>query len=265
MTLNRKLNTKFTKQLHQSILSVLIKLFLSLPLIIFTNLSYADNSFYASMEPIPQDLQQKMIGNSWHEGCPINLNDLSYLRMSYWGFDNKSHLGDMIINQQLAPEVIAIFKKLYDAHYPIEKMMIPEELIGGIKFSNTLDFAAFVANSDDTYGFFCRIDAQNPKNISPHSYGTCIDLNPYYNPGVISPDLQHYVKGIKYLDRNLQHIGMIRDNDAAIKAFMNSGWLWHGYATQTDYMHFSKLITNHYQINHIDSVLPGEGINTTNN
>lgn len=227
--------------------------------------SYADNSFYGAISPIPQTIKQQMMGNTWHTGCPVNINDLSYLRLSYWGYDNKSHMGDMIINQQLAPEVINIFKQLYDTHYPIEKMMIPEELIAGIKFSNPIDFAAYVANSNDTYGFFCRIDGQNPKNFSPHSFGTCIDINPFFNPGVLAPQYMYLVKGRKYLNRNLQHMGMIRENDVAIKTFMENGWLWHGFSEQKDYMHFSKMITTNYKVNHIEYLPPGKSIIKTDN
>ena len=135
--------------------------------ILYTQFSYADNSFYGSISPIPQIIKQQIIGNTWHTGCPVDPDNLSYLRLSYWGFDNKPHMGDMIINQQLAPEVVDMFKQLYEAHYPIEKMMIPEELIGNIKFSNVLDFDAFVGNSDDTYGFFCEL-MRKIRKIFPH-------------------------------------------------------------------------------------------------
>lgn len=228
--------------------------------ILYTQSGYADNSFYGSISPMPQIIKQQMIGNTWHTGCPVDPDDLSYLRLSYWGFDNKPHVGDMIINQQLAPEVVDIFKQLYEAHYPIERMMIPEELIGGIKFSNVLDFDAFVGNSDDTYGFFCRVDAQNPKNFSPHSYGTSIDINPYYNSAVLDPKYMYLEKGSKYLNRNLQHIGMIRENDIAVKTFMDHGWLWHGFSKDVDYMHFGKIINEYYVVNHIDYLPPDKRI-----
>lgn len=134
MTVAQSHKSNIIKYLNHLKILHSIQFILLLLLISSTNSSFADNSFYASINPIPQTVQQKMIGNSWHEGCPVSINSLSYLRMSYWGFDNKSHMGEMIINQQLAPEVIAIFKQLYEAHYPIEKMMLPEELAGGIHF-----------------------------------------------------------------------------------------------------------------------------------
>ena len=41
-----------------------------------------------------------MIGNSIPKKNKdkININNLSYLKITYWGFDGKEHIGEMIVN-----------------------------------------------------------------------------------------------------------------------------------------------------------------------
>ena len=222
---------------------------------------YANSDFQGSIRPIPRELQKMMIGKTWHIGCPVPLKDLSYLQVSYWGFDNQTHAGEIIIHQRLAPELLGIFKKLYDAHFPIEKMVIPEKLIGDKKFSSPIEMAAYLDNTDDTNAFFCRVDGQNPNDFSPHSFGIAIDINPYYNPGILAKQYQPLEKGIKYLNRQINHPGMIREGDIAVNTFLDHGWVWGGFFIQgTDYMHFGKLISTHYQVNHLELVPTTEQI-----
>lgn len=234
-------------------------------IILFIEPIYAENSFQGSISPIPLEIQNKMIGKTWNVGCPVSLNDLSYLKLSYWGFDNKPHIGEMIINAKLAPETLDIFKQLYEEHFPIEKMVIPEKFAENKKFSDSMDFLLYLVNSNVTYGFFCRIDTQTNSKPSPHSFGIAIDINPYYNPGVIGNPKENsklnekLQAGYKYLDRKLEHIGMIKENDAVFKIFLDHGWKWGGFFdTGVDYMHFQKMITPYYRVNHLEYIPPAQ-------
>src|SRR5690606_10535408 len=138
---------------------------------------------------------------------------------------------------------------------------IPEKLIGDTKFSTPIELALYLDNVNDTSAFFCRIDGQNLNNFSPHSFGIAIDINPYYNPGVIAKPFQDLEKGIKYLNRNLNHVGMIKQRDEIIKTFLDHGWFWGGFFIQgADYMHFGKLISSHYQVNHLELIPEKEQI-----
>ena len=235
--------------------------------IISMQAAFANDTFQGSIGPIPKTLQKTMIEKTWNTGCPVALDDLSYLKLSYWGFDNKPHVGEMIINEKLAPEVIDIFKKLYENHFPIEKMVIPEELAKDKKFKTPMDFLLYIVNANDTYGFFCRIDTQTNNKSSPHSFGIAIDINPYYNPGVIkyakTNSALHATQqaGYKYLNRNLVHIGMIKENDKAFQIFTNHGWKWGGFFdTGVDYMHFQKTMSPYYIVNHLEYISPKQRI-----
>ncbi len=236
-----------------STINALLLIALFLP----SKFSYADSGFEGSISPIPQALQKKMIGNTWHAGCPVGLNDLSYLKLSYWGFDNKPHQGELIINQKLAIDTLDIFKQLYEAHFPIEKMVVPENLIGDKKFPTSIDLAFYLDNSDDTNAFSCRVDGQRPNDFSPHSLGIAIDINPYYNPAIIAPQYMNRQQGRKYLDRKLQHMGTIAEGDFVFTTFLNHGWEWGGFFDDgVDYMHFQKVIRSYFMADRLTYIPP---------
>ncbi len=48
------------------------------------------------------------------EDVPIDFDELSYLTLSYYGFDGNTHVGEMIINKEVASEVVDIFKEIYE-------------------------------------------------------------------------------------------------------------------------------------------------------
>lgn len=43
------------------------------------------------------------------------------------GFDGKTHIGELIVNQAIAQDVLEIMEELYRNEYPIEKMILIDE------------------------------------------------------------------------------------------------------------------------------------------
>jgi len=125
---------------------VILSLFISL-----MNVAYAKNNFYSQISPIPSDIQKLMTGKSWHKGCPIGFDRLVYLKLSYWGFDDKPHVGELIVYKDIATDTVATFKELYEIKFPIESMQLPE------RFSGTS-----YASDNNTSAFYCRSDDQSP-------------------------------------------------------------------------------------------------------
>jgi hypothetical protein len=64
--------------------------------------------FEASVQPVPQEARTKMKGIAWHPGCPVGLDDLAYLRLSYWGFDGSPHPGILVVHRKLAADTVEI-------------------------------------------------------------------------------------------------------------------------------------------------------------
>jgi hypothetical protein len=203
----------------------------------------AHSNFTGSIELISKETQQKMNGITWHAGCPVSLKDLVLLKVNYWGFDNKVHFGKLIVHRAVATDMLNVFRDLYYEHYRIEKIILPENLIKNTKATGTLAIAELVDNSNDTTAFFCRFDGQNPGRGSLHSYGTAIDINPFYNPAMLAPQFRNLQAGRKYLNRNLQHFSMIRENGSIVNIFKKYGWKWGGnFINGHDYMHFEKSV-----------------------
>ena len=137
--------------------------------------------FSSAIKPLPSYVRQQVQKYTWHKGCPIRPDGLAYVKLSYWGFDNRSHQGVLIVNKYLAPEIVAIFKDLYEHRFPIQKMQ-PVYLYKGN------DNDSMLANN--TSAFDCRAQVDFPDLFSIHSYGGAIDINPLINP---------YVNGNKVL------------------------------------------------------------------
>lgn len=179
---------------------------------------------------IPQKIQNEMLGVSFKENKYIKIEDLRYLSLTYYGFDNKRHIGHMVVNKLVANEVLDIFKVLYKNKYKIEKIKI----IDKYKASDELSM------KNNNSSSFCYRLKTNGKGVSKHGLGLAIDINPVQNPyirkGVVLP-----IEGKKYVDRNKIKTGMILKNDVCYNAFINKGWEWGGdWKTMKDYQHFEK-------------------------
>ncbi len=192
-----------------------------------TNSSYLFNN----ISPLSAEEQQSVRKYSWHSGCPVGVDKLASVKINYFGFDNKTHLGTLIVNKQLAPEVSKIFATLYQQKFPIQKI-IPSDYYHG-------DDDKIMADND-TSAFLCRDMTEHPHVLSKHSYGIAIDINP-----LINPTIMHNVvlppAGKAYLERTKLTKGMIVKNSAIYNIFKKYGWSWGGdWKNLKDYQHFEK-------------------------
>jgi hypothetical protein len=150
--------------------------------------------------------------------------------MTFWGFDHLPHTGEMIVNSSVASDVVEVFKKLFEARFPIEEMRV-----GTLAEQN----APPTGDTDDTSSFECR-QVTLGDSWSEHSYGLAIDINPFHNPYVkgnlVAPELAS-----AYADRGWVRPGMILEGDVVTQAFDAIGWGWGGrWSSLKDYMHFSQ-------------------------
>jgi hypothetical protein len=153
------------------------------------------------------------------------------VQLSYWGFDNQSHLGTIVVNASAVDQIIEVFSTLYSSRFPIEQM-VPASAFGGD------DNAA--AAADDTSGFNCRYAvAPGPPQWSMHAYGEAIDVNDVQNPYVAGTTIIPQA-GATYLDRSNVRPGMAVPGGPLVDAFTAIGWGWGGNWVGTiDYQHFS--------------------------
>jgi len=208
-----------------------------LSLIALISVSFLNAKFSAQIYPITNQIKKRMINkNSYRAGCPVPLKDLRYLKLTYIGFDNKEHIGELIVNKSVVNDVVNIFKELYDIKYPIRKM----ELVSNY---NGSDFASIEA--DNTSAFNCRF-IDGTKKWSNHSFGKAIDINPIENPYVSKSGHTSHKKSYKFVKRvrinnTAPYKAMILKNDKIVKIFKKYGWRWGGdWRCCKDYQHFDK-------------------------
>ena len=172
------------------------------------------------------------MSSSWRPGCPVGLDDLRLLRLSFWGFDAAAHSGEIVVHRAVAAGVVTVFRKLFDARFPIRRMRLVD-VYGGD------DGRSMAANN--TSGFNCRRSTGDARAWSEHSYGRAIDINPIQNPyvpgrGPVEPDA-----GAAYADRSSRALGVIHAGDVVVRAFRSIGWEWGGdWNRSKDYQHFSE-------------------------
>jgi hypothetical protein len=171
-----------------------------------------------------------MTGSSWRPGCPVGLDDLRLLRLTYWGFDREAHVGRLVVHRGTAWRIVRAFRTLYEERFPIRRM----RLVDAYGADDTRSM-----NADNTSAFNCRYRDGVCCTWSMHAYGKALDLNPVENPYVgpwgVSPDA-----GEPYVDRTPIRRGMVRHGDAVWDAFAVAGWEWGGdWGWPVDYQHFS--------------------------
>jgi hypothetical protein len=168
---------------------------------------------------------------SWREGCPVHYRDLRLITLSYWGFDNKPHTGELVVRKTVTDDIVQVFGKLYDWRWPIRQM----KLVDAFKAD---DFDSIEA--DNTSAFNCR-RATGSGNWSNHAYGEAIDINPRENPYVTAGGDTAHKNAEKYTERPTKGKGVINPGDRVVRAFQQVGWEWGGdWAGTKDYQHFSK-------------------------
>ena len=201
-------------------------------LLLTVNIAQAQQHFVTFKSTEIDEVIKKRMKHSWRENNPVALSDLCYLMITYFGYDDKVHQGELIVNCKVAQEVIEIFKELFNHKFPIKQMKLVDEY-------DADDERSMMANN--TSAFCSRPITGTTDKWSKHSYGIAIDVNPRENP---------YVKGNTvlpknaeiYLNRSLKNIkGFITHTSICYKIFTKYGWKWGGnWQTIQDYQHFEK-------------------------
>lgn len=185
--------------------------------------------FRAVVRALSPQERADMTPSVWRRGCPVPLSQLRHVSLPYVGFGGGARRGALVVNASAANDVVAAFRELYRARFPIRRMK-PIQAYGGD------DFASIEA--DNTSAFNCR-PATGSSNWSNHAYGLAIDLNPLENPYVSGGRTSH-PGSVPYLVRSPYRKGMIVEGGVVTRAFDARGWGWGGRWSGTkDYQHLS--------------------------
>lgn len=195
---------------------------------------YGTDRCFVSM-PISDAVFGRIYGNSYKKDCRVLRSSLRYLHLLHYTEDGRIKLGEMICHKDIADDLTDIFRKLFEAKYPIENMQLIDNY-------GADDIRSMEHNNNTCFNY--RTVAGS-KKLSNHSLGKAVDINPLYNPYVkrrkdgtfkVSPE-----KGRKYADRTKTFKYKIDRNDLAYRLFKQHGFRWGGdYRSLKDYQHFEK-------------------------
>ncbi len=212
------------------------------------NLIYKDKTRMDRFSKITLDskLRQTMIKkNIWSNNCPVPLDRLSLLRLSYVDFEGtEHHNGKMIVLDVVADHVLAIFKELFDNKFPIASINLINDYEGNDELS---------MENNNSSAFNCR-NIANGNVSSIHSYGLAIDVNPQQNPYLITK-YEEMSKGsipvfpalgIAYVNRRNIRTGMVESvvnnntKETVVDVFSKHGFkIWGGnWNDPIDWHHF---------------------------
>lgn len=183
---------------------------------------------------IDEGVFQRIKGKSYKEGCTVPLTDLRYLQVMHYDGNGNVCRGELICHYSISDDLLAIFRKLYEARYPIERMVLVDEY-------DADDEASMADNNTSAFNFRY---VSGTRRLSKHSQGLAIDINPFYNPYVRKRGGKNLIspKGAEaYADRTQSFPYKIDRNDLCYKLFKAHGFRWGGdWKNSKDYQHFEK-------------------------
>lgn len=189
--------------------------------------------FISSVRRIDASVRASMTSND-ERVCPVPVADLRHVQVSYVDFDGASQRGELILDAEVADDVVSVFAALYERRFPIERMRLVDEYDGD-------DDASMAANN--TSGYNCRMVAGTDR-FSNHAYGRAVDINPVQNPYVIGgevrpPAAEDFVD-VERDTTTPPEPGVITSNGVVRTEFDRIGWAWGGLFTEPDYQHFAR-------------------------
>jgi len=155
--------------------------------------------------------------------------DLTLITVSYYGFDDKLHQGQLVVHKEVVQDLKEIFEIIRQIHFPIEKVTP----ICEYKWSDEESM-----RDNNTSCFNYRF-ISGSKILSKHASGLAVDINPKQNPyiknGITSPTGSVYDTDSK---------GTITADSRIVEEFKKRGWTWGGdWKSLKDYQHFQKILS----------------------
>lgn len=200
------------------------------PIIFQAEDTLCHHGYVFASQPIPEKVRARMQGKSMKDQANIGYDDLRYLTLYYYDFDNHIQQGEMVCNKAIAHDLLCIFKTLFMEAYPINSIRLVDDF-------DASDEASMQANNSSCFNY--RTIAGSHK-LSRHAFGMAVDINPLQNPCVRGTRIRPST-ATDYVDRSKDFPHKIDDNDLCKKTFESHGFRWGGrWRSVKDYQHFEK-------------------------
>lgn len=190
-------------------------------------------SCFVSQE-IPDTIFDLMYGRSYKDDCILSRSDLRYLLILHRNLEGQTVVGEMVVNKEIAADVLDIMEELFLKSYPIEKVRL-------IDYYDADDEKSMAANNTTCFNWRPK---SGSSQLSKHALGLAIDINPLYNPYYKffeGTETVRPIEGTPYIDRLSGYPYQIEEDDDCYNAFISHGFTWGGsWRSVTDYQHFEK-------------------------
>ena len=181
-------------------------------------------------QPVPEAVEARMRGVSYPDDAEVRLSDLRYLQLSYIDFEGNSQVGEMICNKAIADDLVAIFRELYEARYPIRSIRLIDDFNGD-------DEASMAADNTSCFNYRRKTGM---RELSKHARGLAVDINPFENP-YVRPSRVRPAGASAFADRSKDFPHKIDKDDLCYRLFRAHGFSWGGtWRSVRDYQHFEK-------------------------
>jgi len=161
---------------------------------------------------------------------PDVLASQTLLNIPFLGFDGETHIGQLVVHEELASEIVEVFRQILVARFPICQML-------PIVAFNWSDDASMEANNCSAFNYRVKV---GKSGLSAHATGCAVDINPRQNP-YLNGELKLPVGAI--YDENA--MGALTPDSVPVRVFESFGWIWGGrWTALKDYHHFEKLVAS---------------------
>jgi hypothetical protein len=159
---------------------------------------------------------------------PEVIETLCLFDISYYAFDGKMHLGQLLAAKSLRSDLAEIFFRMRDLCFPVAKA------VPIVRYAWS-DLASMADNNTSCFNY--RF-IQNTTRFSRHAHGTAIDINPRQNP-LVYGDGTSLPPGAVY---SSTVAGTFSPLCPILGEFLSRGWKWGGdFTAYRDYHHFEKI------------------------
>ncbi|MDE5866346.1 MAG: M15 family metallopeptidase [Lachnospiraceae bacterium] len=200
---------------------------------------YQEGFYY---EPLSDEIKARITGISYpvseSEAANISYDDLCYLSVLHYDFSGNVQTGELICNKGIVEDLAEIFYELYLNEYQIEKIRLVDEYLGN-------DEASMEDNNTSCFNYRT---VPNSNSMSKHALGCAIDINPFYNPYIVTNRSEGTttispIGSEAYIDRSASFEHKIDTDDLCYKLFKEHGFEWGGnWKNSKDYQHFQKVV-----------------------
>jgi hypothetical protein len=154
------------------------------------------------------------LGPSWRPGCPLDPRHLPRVEVNHIGFDGKTHRGHLIVHEDLAADVVAIFEQLLQLCYRSRRSARWTTIRAP---TMSCPWNTTTPRSSTAETFPAPAASLSTHSVEPSTSIRC-STRTSIGRGAFQPK-----NAAPYLDRNRTDPGVLHARDAAVRVFTDRG------------------------------------------